>query len=143
MYAGLYSRRIDALAAGGATLAGLVLVALEAAGIVKTGAFPAVALNAAVQASLLALLALARGRRRAAAPSWEPERISANASPLWLAAVALVALLGLEPWGFGRPSPLVGGVPAWVWRSAASCVALALVFALWRKPGEGGSRPGP
>ncbi|MCK7480294.1 MAG: hypothetical protein M0C28_25795, partial [Candidatus Moduliflexus flocculans] len=113
---GWYGRRAGASGAASLVL-GLALVVLESAGRLTFGPGPPAAVNLAAQALVLAAFGRADGRR-----SRLPVRASSPGSgPGWLAALAATAALRTVAREYGAPPVLVGGVPRWVWLSAASC----------------------
>ncbi|MEI6386578.1 MAG: sodium:solute symporter family protein [Spirochaetota bacterium] len=129
--AGLYGRT-GAGAAGLMLATGLGAVLLEGAGILRTAPVPQAVFNLGIQ--LLALLIweiVTRGRRRSALAL---VRLREEASLPWLAAILAVALASSGLGSFGRQTNLVFGLPTWILSSALGCLALALTFALWKRP---------
>lgn len=129
VWAGVYGRRANARGAAASLALGLALVVLESAGRLTFGPVPPAAVNLAAQVLVLAAFGRADGRREPPAPR---TGILPRFRPGWLGALAATAALGTVAWEYGVPPVLVGGVPRWVWLSAASCGLLALLIACWK-----------
>ncbi len=138
VWAGIYCRRTDARAASASLVLGLALVAAEAAGFFSFDPVPAVAVNLGAQALVIAAFGFAACR---AQPLGSFPGIVPRFRPVWFAALLGAAALGTVAWEYGAAPVLLGGVPRWVWQSAASCGLLSLVIALWKPepPASAGS----
>jgi SSS family solute:Na+ symporter len=131
VYCGFYGMRTGSVTALAGMLAGEAMVVALGFGWVSFPGIPDIFPVAGTGWTIFGIGSVFRSSKGSKEPRFTASRLVQTLPPLWILAFLLVLVPVMDFWNWNREPVLVFGLPDWVWRSIASCLALSGAFALF------------